>query len=581
MIQTIFLVTTFLLCSLAPSFAQLSGGSSNNGLMLDGSSLMESANKSALLDIEKLATGVSDNVIIPSLYFVGPGDVLSLSTGISIDIPEIPLIVSPENSILLPFGGEISLRGKTLQQVKDTVVALYKKRNPKANPSIILKRPRAVMVSIAGNVLLPSTTVRQANLKVSSVAKLSNQPGATQTSSDINARYTQMIESVKKGEKESIALSEGSIHTYSARNIRVLHKDGTVQIVDLIQGMVEPESNYDPYIREGDDIFVPFVPNQYPKVSISGAVARPIEVAYKKGDKASLLFMLCRGLNEDFDEKSIQLFHPGSDVFEQLQVDATGNLLNDVPLENGSRIIVGRKQLEDTKKFSSTGIVQVEGEVLTPGNYIIEPNKTRLKDVIEKAGGFNSDAALNLAKVFRKYEVLIDPVEIIKRRLQEMQFNDITPDDTVYYLVDQLLKTHTVSCNFVNAFTNNIPEDNVLLEDGDRIFIPKTPKSIYVYGQLKEYGYVEYVPNKNMEWYINRAGGYLESADKDRARIIKGRNFVTLVGEEDVFLEPGDVIYVPKPTPMSAMFRAQQIGAYGGIISSTAFLVSTIINLFR
>jgi protein involved in polysaccharide export with SLBB domain len=581
MIQTFILIIAFVFCTIIPTFAQLSGGSSNNGSMLDGSSMMEAASKSALQDIEKLSQGVSDNVIIAKFYLVGPGDVLSLYTGVSIDLPEIPLIISPESSILLPFGGEVSLKGKTLQQVKDTITFLFKKRNPKANPSIILKRPRAVMVSIAGNVLLPSTSVRQANLKVSSIAKLSNQPGASQTSSDINARYTQMVEVVKKSEKESIALSEGSLHTYSARNIRVLHKDGTVQLVDIIQGMVNPESDSDPYIREGDDIFVPFVPNQYPKVSISGAVARPIEVAFKQGDKASLLFMLCRGLNDDFDRNSIQLFKPGSDAFETLNVDDAGNLLSDVPLENGSRIIVGRKKSTESQSFSSTGIVQIEGEVVTPGNFIIEPNKTRLKDVIEKAGGFNPEAALNLAKIFRKYEILIDPVEILKRRLQEIQFNEITPEDTVFYLVDQLLKSHTVSCNFVNAFTKNIADDNVLLEDGDRIIIPKTPKSIYVYGQLKEYGYVDFVPNKNMEWYINRAGGYLESADRDRARIIKGRNFVTLVGEDEVYLEPGDVIYVPKPTPMPTMYRAQQIGAYGGIISSAAFLVSTIITLFR
>jgi len=575
----VFLIS--LICSFTSGLAQLSGGGSNNPLMLDGSGMMETANKAAVQDIEKLTQGVSDNVILPQFYLVGPGDVLSLSTGVSIDLPEVPLIVSPECSIIIPFSGEISVRGLTLQQVKDTVSFIIRKKSPKTNPTVILKRPRMVLVTISGNILFPTTSVRQANLKISSIVKLSNQPSATQTSSDITSRYTQMVEVVKKSEKEGLAISEGSLHTYSARNIRILHKDGTFEQVDIIQGILNQDENHDPYIREGDDIFIPYVPKNYPKVSISGAVAKPIEIAYKNGDKASMLFRLSRGVNDDFDPNNIQLFHPGSNATIPLQVDKAGNILSDVALENGSRIIVGRKNDIDSKSYSTTGIVQIDGEIAKPGAYIIEPNKTKIKDVIEQAGGFSPEAALHLAKIFRKYEVLIDPIEIMKRRLEEMQFNQITPEDTLFYLVDQLLKSHTVSCNFVNAFTKNIEIDNVTLEDGDRIVIPTTPKSVFVYGQLREYGYIEFVPNKNMKWYIQRAGGYLESADQSRARIIKGKNYVSLVGDDDVFLEPGDVIYVPKPTPVPSIYKAQEMGAIGGIIGSAAFLLSTVFTLFR
>ena len=534
----------------------------------------ESLKKDALENLnpkqfEQIKTIPVDNVVNGKLYRVGPGDVLSLF--VSTWGQEATLIVSPENTLHHQHLGELAINGKTLAQVKDTLVQILKKKVPSAQVALSLRQPRSVFISVAGNVIAPSTYTLPASMRVSSVLKLANQlPQNLVLPQDEVARIRRMQEYTNQSKS-----TEGFLKTasYSARNIVVLHKDGSSSEVDLEKASVEPQSDLDPYVREGDEIFVPAEPPSFPTISISGGVRRPAIVAFKEGDKASFLLKLGFGpKNKNSGEVSlIQPFDRGKLT---LHVDSAFNLLGqDFELQPGSTITVEERRENVPQQ---QGVVTVSGEVKRPGSYVIEPNKTKVKDVIEMAGGFTSEAYLPLAQIRRRESPPLLSSGFRNNIYERFQYSNLTLNDTLRYVLDMSYRKPIVSADFVELFEKNSSRDNVSLQDGDQILVPKNPRRVYVYGQVMKPGYVEYQPGKTMDWYIEQAGGYAENAAQSRSRIIKGNNNMWIEGDETVSVEAGDEIYVPRPPDIP---RTDEIQSYSIIVNAIGIAVSVTLAI--
>jgi protein involved in polysaccharide export with SLBB domain len=123
--------------------------------------------------------------------------------------------------------------------------------------------------------------------------------------------------------------------------------------------------------------------------------------------------------------------------------------------------------------------------------------------------------------------------------------------------------------------------DNIVLRGGDVIVIASTPDRVYVYGQVLRPGYVPYSSGKRLEWYVERAGGYATGAEKDRARIIRGRSKVWVEEDDNVVVEPGDEVYVPRPADVPINTEIQTYSVIASIAASVGLLAATVISLFR
>ena len=164
-----------------------------------------------------------------------------------------------------------------------------------------------------------------------------------------------------------------------SRNIRLFHIDGTSENVDIEKATASNSPVFDPYIREGDEIFIPFEPQSYPTISISGEVRRPVSIPWKEGDKASFLIKLSFGITENGDFNNIVLFNPEKNLKTNIQIDSNLNLIGqDYDLTPGSSIIVGNKIVQTV---ATGGMVAVKGNVRLPGIYIIKQNETRLREM--------------------------------------------------------------------------------------------------------------------------------------------------------------------------------------------------------
>jgi polysaccharide export outer membrane protein len=548
--------------------AQLMGSSGD----FDMSKLMQNSTPGSA-DLLKAELLPSDNIVDADHYRIGPGDVLSIQT-LSGNATEQFVSITPENSVLVPRIGELTVKNATLSQAKSMIIAMMKERNPNATFTVMLRKCRSLYISIRGNVRYPGTYAVPASMRVSTVIRLANQPpkspsqpngGTTQASME-SAKELTVIEARRSAMRGGTLTGNDELPSFVARNITVLHADGTSSNADLERSLALSTVQDDPTLREGDQIFVPFDQGLNSAIAIAGSVIRPINIAYKKGDKASMLLKLAYGLTDDADPSNIQLKQ--GDMLKTLMLKEDGTFNEDPDLIPGAVIVVGRK--EYAVKGAMAGVVEVTGSVQKPGAYTMVQGSTKLKDIIEQAGGFTDKAYLPLAYIVRKEQQQPASNEPRYRAIMGMQYTDLTAEDTTRYLMHTMFRQPTVACDIQKAY-NGSEDDNVILESGDIIVIPENPKRVYVYGQVNNPGYVTFEPGKSMQWYVDRAGGYASGAEKELTRIIKGRSHVWIKGDEkNVVVESGDEIYCPPPTYRPPGYEYQYytflITAIGGLV---------------
>ncbi|MDQ1266791.1 MAG: hypothetical protein QG635_1943 [Bacteroidota bacterium] len=575
LVKSVFYLITFTLIFLYQSDAQIKG-------------LSAFETDKQLQDVFQSKTGVDNllkgesmpigNIVESEYYHIGPGDIFSIQI-LSLLISQEPVIVSPENTIMLPRIGEVSLLGKTLAEAKEIILNRIREWNPNAIAYVSLYQARTVLITIKGNVTIPGTYSFPASYRVSTAIRFANQERiSNQTSIQQVAALLNMQETQRQTESLFTESGLPSSPTYSFRNIAVLHKDGSSQTADLEKAAALSNPEFDPFLREGDEIFVPFEAGDYPLISISGSVQRPFVTAFKEDDKASMLLKLGYGLKYNADLDNIYLVQPDNKRYK-LTIDKDMNLQGeDYNLLPGSVVIVGRTNDEPKVR---QGIVSVSGKVASPGVYIIKTNETRLKDVIELAGGFTEDAYLPLAYIARRESGSESPVNPRRQLSERFQYSDLTLDDTTRFNIDMSYRRPYVSCDFVAAFKKNSELDNVVLKDGDVINIPSNPQTVYIFGQVNQPGYMKYESGKTLDWYVQKAGGFAKGAVKSRARIIRGRTKVWLEGGDDVFVMAGDEIYVPRSPDLPPGVEVQTWGVIAGIIGSTAALINVIVWVLR
>ena len=542
-----------------------------NGLSTSGRA---SAMQSAVLTGDQIPT---DDVVDPTQYRLGPGDVLAYQTT-GLDLTEKLLVVTPENMVLIERMGAVSVADMTLAEFRTRLQEIFRQRSANLELTVSLRRARLIYVSLSGAVAFPGTYTVPASMRVSTFLNVTRHPW-TLTRDGSSAEMARAAGSggLTAKSTEVARTPVQAYGPYASRNIVIRHRRGA-SLADLASARAGDAAS-DPHLREGDEVYVPIEDPTSPLVSISGAVAQPTVLAYKSGDKLSTLLAACAGLTSDADPAKVVIVHPDASEPRSVTIDAVTLMpAEDVDLRPGTMVIVERKGLAGARP--QQGVVHVHGEVNRPGSVVITPGETRLSTVIDQSGGITSRAARGLSYVVRPEKLPPTLAQMRDDANRSFQYSDLKLEDTTRYNYDQKYKTPYVSCDISQAVKRpNSTEDPALLS-GDVVVIVTNPERVYVYGQVNRPGYVQFVPNKPMEWYIERAGGYATGSEEDRARIIRGRSRVWVQNQDGVVVEPGDEVYVPRPPDVPIGTEIQTFSVIASIVTSLAVLAITVINVF-
>ena len=193
----------------------------------------------------------------------------------------------------------------------------------------------------------------------------------------------------------------------------------------------------------------------------------------------------------------------------------------------------------------------VYGEVMQPGNYAITNRQERIADIIQRAGGLKPSAYLAGAQ-FRRRGTLIG--------------NDLR-----------------------NLLADSTSEENLLLQSGDTLFVPRRSEIVTIEGAVLNPSSVSYKAEYDFEDYIGEGGGFTDNARSSKAYVIypNGRKERTLpfLARGSLFkssrpkVEPGSTIVVPfKPLDNNRISAAERIGILSLLTTVSIALVNILLR---
>jgi polysaccharide biosynthesis/export protein len=459
-------------------------------------------------------------------YIVGPNDLFMLGIYGYVN-QQIQLYVNPEGSVTIPTVGEIYLSDLSLTKAKEKVVAAVKRRYYSSSVSFNLATPRAFIINISGMV--------EGKYQVTSLTRASELLRLIMYDTlNLSRRY---LENQYKNTS-----GQNSFRTQmSMRNIIIKRKNGSESKVDVYKYFMTGDEQYNPYLLEGDLINIPYVLYDKNYVSVTGAVQLGGFYEYSDEDDLETLIGLGRGFDTYADKDSILLLRSYTDKPGYEQIDLSFEKDKKFKINLFDRVFV-----KYNTQYQKMATVLVLGEVQRPGYYPLSYKNTKIRDIIDMAGGLKNTACLPLSILFRYWDDEYSPKDSAEIYINQ-RANDllITPNDRTNFQVDLKSRRNRVILDFDKLLNKNDESQNLLLEDKDIIYINDNKNVVYVYGQVNNEGFVTYVPGKDYEYYIEKAGGYGLAADEGDTRIIKF-NSRGWYKPDKTIIENGDFVYVPK-----------------------------------
>lgn len=208
--------------------------------------------------------------------------------------------------------------------------------------------------------------------------------------------------------------------------------------------------------------------------------------------------------------------------------------------------------------------VKISGFVKHPGVYSFVEGK-RLTDIIETAGGLTQDAELR-GIVFTRASLRNKQVDIaLKNNDKDIQMlkgrvaggfkQDKGDQDTKLSLINLLENSEgEIAKNYTGQISLSIEKndiksvsnaDNLYVQDGDDIYIPRISNHVTVMGEVYNEQAFVYKKGTKAKYYIKKVGGYTPNANKFRTYKVSVNGRAKKIGK-NAKIEPGDTIIVPR-----------------------------------
>lgn len=350
-------------------------------------------------------------------------------------------------------------------------------------------------------------------------------------------------------------------------------------------GRESPPKNDDRPLSDPD--LASFVRRQ--AVSLVGEVGRTLSYPVAAGTTLEALIDAADGLTRTADPTEVEITSLAEGETARRVVDLTVTPATAIPVAPGDSIRIS--PLDDP--LTPAGIV-IAGEVLRPGVYDLIRGET-LSDLIARAGGLTAEAypagaifSRERARLREERRFLSD-ADNLDRQLAVQLASEDPPNDAEIALArelsQQLRTVEPVGRVVVEADPDVLalsPELDVVLEPGDRLFVPKRPLSVIVAGEVMAPATLQFRTGKDARDYIREAGGFGHYADDDRVHVIYPDGRAAPISANywehtPVLIPPGSTIVVPRdPEPFDFLAFADSITGILGQIALTAASVTVL-----
>jgi protein involved in polysaccharide export with SLBB domain len=363
-------------------------------------------------------------------------------------------------------------------------------------------------------------------------------------------------------------------------------------------------------------------------VQVTGEVRNPGTYPYSTQMSVEDLILLAGGLKESASPSDIEIArrigNPEVGTFSELipvQVNTDLSLQeNPTLIQPFDNLIVRRKP-----NFSFEKLVRIEGQVNSPGQFAVKNAQERISDVIDRAGGLTPFAYPKGATLIRRTEFFQTESEEIRRQrnlrdLQQRLMQDPNNSEAQQLLLERLFSDleaepagsegSTVAADSKRESINGIAETrpdlapikikqteavaidleaiiknpgsayDLILEEGDIISIPRQLQTVRMRGDVVYPTTVRYENIRGMKYYINRAGGFDNRANRKRTYVVyangevaRTKSFLGIRSYPPI--APGAEVIVPTKGPRIGLRPGELVGLTTGL-ATLALILSQI-----
>lgn len=479
-------------------------------------------------------------------YILDYGDVLKIQL-----IGQKDLIdnyeISRDGSINLPDIGQIYLSGNTLKEaismIRENITSAY----IGTDVFVSLESVRDVNVIVSGNVFNPGIYTLSGN------------------SNPIHA----------------LVMAGGVDKFGSYRDIKVKRGNKVIHTIDVYDFLINGKSETYHRLQSGDLVFVEKAQKH---ILVQGGVNRPMKYELKNDETLDKAIYYANGYSTLGDLKNISINRINLGSIDSIFLGPDDSLSN---------YLAKDKDVLNVQIFKYKN-VSISGSVKNPGDYTIEPGQGIL-DLVNRAGGYSKNAypyggvvlnkevlAINAKANKNLYENLLDAIIDISSK------NPITDNSSLLELITLVAETEPngrIQAEFDINILKQDPTKDIILQDEDEIFIPEKVNHIYIYGEISNQGTIRFKENEGVNYYINKKGGLLKSADnKSIYVLLPNGNTFKLNQRKKIFsnnkissqkLYPGSVIFIPREIDDSYI-RQQTIQAYASILGNLGISLASL-----
>lgn len=278
----------------------------------------------------------------------------------------------------------------------------------------------------------------------------------------------------------------------------------------------------------------------------------------------------------------------------------------------------------------TTRYVVILGGVMRPGTYAINSTTDKITDIIQRAGGLAPNGFARGAQFVRDpkklqtlFQTTLTPrmrevlniiaedeylrasakaqVEIARIQKSvnsgsqsisipglpsvnqsagaaaEIKFDKDTVTRARSFRTNEVEPAGNLSIRLEEALKNKNSSHNLVMEQGDILIIPDKPSTVFISGAVFTPQSTIFEPGKNLNFYLNKAGGILPDGDTKLILIIRANGEV-IKAKGGTRVELGDMIFVPTKVMAARLSdRQTEIDAVSRNITS-AGLIFTIIR---
>lgn len=326
-------------------------------------------------------------------------------------------------------------------------------------------------------------------------------------------------------------------------------------------------------------------------LAVNGEVHQPGTFEYAENTSLEDLILMAGGFRESAISKRIEISrrvrnsNPLSDtsiVSEVFIVNIDKNLK-----EQGSHFFLMPFDIVSVRSapgYEKQRLVRIEGEVIYPGEYAITHKNERISDLLKRAGGITASAYPEGASLKRSYATYTQlDAEKEEYKLQQLRQLQKTSSDTLEVdLTNLAIRNDFVGINLPRILTSPHKKEDLLLEDGDIINVPKLLQTVKVSGEILSPSSVVF-NSTGFKAYINRSGGFSQRAHKRHSYIVYANGSSAATKKFLFFnvypsVKPGSEIFVPKKEDRKSRLTPTEIVSISTGMATIAALIISIVK---